>query len=188
MTDTNKEDQKAVDGFEWATFPVEMPKCCVIVCLDKLENIDNDVDKLINYLKIIYPQTITEYKCRNEVCGKFEYNGENTLLIIVKSDYSWLDDLVFMEILNRKKYHLLVIGNYKKIPKILISSSDVIIFENSEETIPYFSSKGIKFSNFDNLNYFPIGYKIDNKFEVKTLNKSLLSKYDSIPIINDGVP
>lgn len=192
MSDINevKETSRGISSLEWGEFPLEVDKFSCLICLqDKNENKEEDLDTHVQLLKnlfyMINPQKMIKYINRFSNSKKFSYDKESTLLVNLNKEFTWEDEVEFMNIYNESKYHILAIGELKNIPKIILSSSDLIVFEHSSLTKNYFHTQRVELGEFDNKNYFPVANKTGSTFDVKVIQKSSLENYKKVPLLFD---
>ncbi len=137
-----------------------------------------------NFFYIINPQKIVKYSV-GDPNKNLRYEGRETLLINITEKYNWQEDIVFMKLLSGKKYHILVVGEYKNIPKILLSSSDLIVFENRIATLEYFRDHRLLLNHFDDMNFFPVADKTGSEFTVRVICKDFIKSYRKVPLLFD---
>lgn len=210
---TENSTNKGISVFSWDKFPLECDKFSVCICTKNNPNEREsiEIDKLLNYIKLIFPQNcilhtdIVDDK-KNMVTG-----DKNTILFdlrssdnrhilkggivdptllpypfgseILKSGSSvsdWVDNLYILQkyLSDEIKVYSVTIGEYEKIQKLTLTSTDIIIFDTEETANKYLKERHRStISNFTEDAYYLLIDKRRLRMDIYGLAKSDLDRY-----------
>jgi len=134
----------SLNRFVWGKFPLEEKQSCVCFVTDLSEKYISRNEKIIKYLKLIFPS----YTLKYDPAVKSE-NTVDSMFIDTNSQFIDWDDDIYIHNKNR----LLIIG--KDIPFVYVTRADVIIFSSLEVFYmfmkTYYDRKVEKLKDFENI-------------------------------------
>jgi hypothetical protein len=190
MNDDIGNQNTNINIFSWDKFPVESDKFRMCICLENeiIEDDNQSIKNLIEYNKLLFPENIIYYKTIQDLIyyKKQSYNIKSTVLIDLRNNEKnknktsdlWLENL-YMMILDLESIYCIIIGEYSKVPKIILTVSDIIIFDTTNTINKYLSERhNSKLSNFDvTEKYYLMVDKRRMDFKIQVLEKSKVNRY-----------
>ena len=165
-----------ITTFNWNEFPVERDKFLICICLKtaqtKGEKLDSD--NILNYIKVIFPEeTISDItKKLNTTTTK------STLIIDELSENHWSQNVLILKKYLDNRGHIIIIGNYDNIPKLLLTISDIIIFDIDETANKYLTERHrMNISNFNNDSHHILIDKRNLNMNIHGLSKEEIKHY-----------
>lgn len=172
-------EQKDITVFLWNEFPVEKTKFTTCICKDGIE--ESKLDELLNFIKLIYPEDYIVYTTPKDL---IEYKNrisvkKSTIIFDLCKTTDWAENLYILDRYLDRAYFI-IIGLYEHIPKIYLTISDIMIF-NDEETInKYLSTRhNSLISNFNHQSYYCLLDKRRMGMKINGLIKSNLTQYSN---------
>lgn len=155
---------------KWEKFPLEYQKYHLIfVYKNDINTFNNKC--LFEYLKIIFPSCDGD-KYLNGY-NPFKKHKLDMSIIHLENVLDWSDTLYLENI-----RYLLLCGKYSDIPKSLIATSDLIIFEDTDDFNKYFNS--YKFRKLENRNekfFLCVDNNREENYSMKIIDPQSLKKY-----------
>lgn len=111
--------------FCWNQFPVEVEKFSLCICISDEE----ESSRVLKYINLIFPEKTTLYKKSTDLYDyKKTLEEEKTTIVFNLYEKDWVDSFL-LKSYNDKGYFITV-GEYENIPKVVLTTSDVIIFDS----------------------------------------------------------
>lgn len=185
MTMDEKKKEPGLTLFSWNEFPVQKDKFCICICTknDQSEKEKDEINRLINFVKIIFPEKNTIYNDSYDIINyKKNNDGKNndksTLILDLKHKTKWVDNLYI-----HKQYidsgYFIIFGEYDKIPKVILTTSDIIIFDTEDTCNKYLGERHkSNISNFNTDMYYILVDKRRMGFNIHGMSKSDLNRYN----------
>ena len=175
--------ESKISVFTWNEFPVEADKLTLCICTGKNLGASEklEIDKLIRYIKTIYPENIIDYHTNNTntiINTKLQSSDEKkTLFLDIKEETTWTDNMSLYHQYLDNRGHIIVTGEYENIPNIVLTSADIIIFDTEETTNKYLTRHKSSLNNFNTTTHYILVDKRRMGFRVYGLSKSDLERY-----------
>jgi hypothetical protein len=147
----------------WNKFPVEEKRSWVVYISD------NPSQSLIRFIKLIFSSSTAEYS----TAGDRKIPNEKSIFINCGDrDVEW-NELLYL----KEKSHIFVYGKFNKIPKSILTSSNIIISDSIENMNKYSEPyKRLKLSGFVLDDFLCIDNRGMN-FEVHFISKKCIDMY-----------
>lgn len=179
MTTPNSSTNGLVKSFVWKKFPVEEDKFSICL-VSSGSKITKEFENLCEYIKIVFPEKLIIHdtpEFYTTQLGKHtvfkEFNDEKECPL-------WLESYSLFEKYLHTKSHIIVTGEYNKIPSTVFTNSRIIIFESQDDLNKYLQSKhGATLNNFNvSSNFIVVDKSIMGHFNIYGLFKGDLIRYD----------
>ena len=158
--------KSSIQELVWDKFPLEY-KSYHATYIYK----DKPINSIINYLKIIFPSNIIEFNQPEEHIK----DKEHAFIIDLSKNIKLTWDISMCV---NEKNHIIVIGKYDDISKSILTTSDLIIFDDNADFKKYCEKY-----KYLGLNDLPenVRFCITNKdrdYKIFTINNNFLEKYE----------
>lgn len=186
---SNGDSSANITVFNWNEFPVEKDKFCVCICLSEIKSQretlkEKNTDKILNYVKLIFPEENLIYTNIHDLVN-YRKNITNstiksTLIFNIDdlSDTDWTENIAILGAYLDRGYFI-IIGNYDKIPKILTTTCDIMIFDTEDTTNKYMLERhNSKISNFNTESHYILIDKRNLNLKIHGLSKEEINRYN----------
>jgi hypothetical protein len=172
-----------ITTFNWDKFPVEEDKFLICICLKSEQtNVEKiDSNNIINYIKIIFPEENIIYNNNSDIINytkKLNTTSKCTLIIDELSKNHWSQNISVLKKYLDNRGYIIIIKDYDNMPKLLLSISDIIIFDIDETANKYLTERHrMNISNFNNDSHHILIDKRNLNMNIHGLSKDEIKHY-----------
>lgn len=191
MSNDSKENSSTnITVFNWNEFPVEKEKFSVCICLKNNQSSDEKINtnKILKYIKMMFPEETSSYtnvsdlvNYKNNIMSKTNlmsaHKSTMTININELSNIHWSENIAILQRFLDRGYFI-IIGDYDKIPKIVTTTADIMIFDTEDTTNKYLGEKHrSQISNFNTDSHYILIDKRNLNMNIHGLSKDEINHY-----------